>query len=778
MADRSLGGLFTRILGGSTSGQDPSGERRSTALLASRRTPAMLEALEGRAMMSALLTPTNLQASVSSATAIKLTWADADKANQGFAVWRSENGSDFSLLAKVTSNKTFSYVDSKALSNHSYYYQVSAYKSAEYSERTSIVSAGTPLAIPTGFSAAAIGSTAAVLIKWKGADAAASGYKILRSSDGKNYSLLAMVEGNSSTSYTDSSVSSGLAYQYEIQAMSESNASFVSGVAKAAVALSAPTSVHATAGALSVSLSWSGIDPAAKNYLVLRSTDNKTFSTVATLGPSATEFVDTKVATATAYYYRVRAANTAAPAGTSDLVQTTTLVLAPTSVTAAVAQTNLKVDWKDGNRKGMGYVVLRAAGDGDFSVLATLKAGSSPTYTDSSVESGASYRYEVRAFVGALASDVSSPVSIVAPIGSRTTTITSRYGSEVVITSYSAVESISVSQDGGVYHISINGQEFTQSVLSAGLFIYDRSGGDTITIDSSVSARTTIATFGSAVTTVNSSGASVSAWMDTTDHFNGSGVSHMVSSFAGGVTKAVGASLAVPKDSGTTFRASGSLFSTGPSPDDINQGSVGDCYFLASLSAFADTNPAVVQESAVDLGDGTYVVRYMNKTTPVYVRVSNEVPAGGFAGYKFAHPGSSGALWGVIMEKAYAYYRKGANTYSSISAGWMGEVYTALGVKSTTVGLAVSEMNFYQSISSALSGGFAVTFGTKSAPPQLVGGHAYTVIGVSIEEGVTHYVVRNPWGMKGTGFEDSHGYSSLTFAQMQQNFTAGAIAAA
>ena len=86
---------------------------------------------------------------------------------------------------------------------------------------------------------------------------------------------------------------------------------------------------------------------------------------------------------------------------------------------------------------------------------------------------------------------------------------------------------------------------------------------------------------------------------------------------------------------------------------DVNQGYVGDCYFLASLAAFANQKPSLMTESAVDMGDGTFAVRFNN----TYVRVSNQLSVGGYGGYAYAHPGSNNTIWAMVMEKAFCYFR-------------------------------------------------------------------------------------------------------------------------
>ena len=46
----------------------------------------------------------------------------------------------------------------------------------------------------------------------------------------------------------------------------------------------------------------------------------------------------------------------------------------------------------------------------------------------------------------------------------------------------------------------------------------------------------------------------------------------------------------------------------GPIADDVAQGDVGDCFFLATLASVAKVDPNLIRQSVVDLGDGTYAV--------------------------------------------------------------------------------------------------------------------------------------------------------------------------
>jgi hypothetical protein len=124
------------------------------------------------------------------------------------------------------------------------------------------------------------------------------------------------------------------------------------------------------------------------------------------------------------------------------------------------------------------------------------------------------------------------------------------------------------------------------------------------------------------------------------------------------------------------------------------------------------------------------------------------------------------------MEKAFAFFRTGANTYASISAGWMSEAYTDLGVKYSNLNLTMAENSFYSAVTGDLARGMAVTLATSGSAPSLVRNHAYTVVSAYKDtHGVSHYVIRNPWGVSGGQIESNSGYATITFSQLRANCT-------
>src|SRR5204862_100663 len=80
-----------------------------------------------------------------------------------------------------------------------------------------------------------------------------------------------------------------------------------------------PTGLTATSTVNAITLHWSDVD-SETSYVVQRSSDNTTWSTLATLAADTTTYTDTGLTEATLYYYRVIANNAignSAPASTN-----------------------------------------------------------------------------------------------------------------------------------------------------------------------------------------------------------------------------------------------------------------------------------------------------------------------------------------------------------------------------------------------------------------------------------------------------------------------------
>jgi uncharacterized protein YdbL (DUF1318 family) len=553
--------------------------------------------------------------------------------------------------------------------------------------------------------------------------------------------------------------------------------------AKPTTSLVAPSALGASLKTSnSIQLNWTNNCTTASGYYVLRSTDGSAFSRAASIGSStANSYVDAARVSGHTYDYEVQAYAGTKTSGVSNIAEVTLAQAAPSApagLTASPVGSWVNLAWTDTDPSATGYLVLRSTDAANYTQIANLNSGAAASDIDAAVSAGLGYYYEIEAYNSSgLISSPSNVVSIIAPSAQASggVSIGVRFSNELIITASGANDSISVTETGSTLNITADGLTSSCPAPLAGLFIYARGGSDGISIDQSVTVNTTLVAIDGASTAINSAGAHINAWIDSTDNFTGTGAVHRVSSFAGGVSKALGASLANPTDAGATTKVNLSLFGTGPVASDVNQGNVGDCYFVSSLAAFAGVKPSVLVGSAVDMGDGTYTVQFMSAGTPKFVRVSNAFSTGPFGGYMYAHPGANNTIWAMVMEKAFCYFRTGANTYASIANGSMGEAYSDLGVSSSSFRPGgYTDSSFYSMMLNDLTLGEAVTLGTYNPAPNLVSSHAYTLVSVFTDSsGVTHYVVRNPWGSSGDSLEDGRGYATLTFAQIVANFTVG-----
>ena len=228
--------------------------------------------------------------------------------------------------------------------------------------------------------------------------------------------------------------------------------------------------------------------------------------------------------------------------------------------------------------------------------------------------------------------------------------------------------------------------------------------------------------------------------------------------------------------SGYANFSSDPLFSsTGPNEDDIQQGGIGDCYFLSSLAALAKTDPQLIRQSIVSLGDGTYAVQFFNASgVKTYIRLDGELPTTSWGGQAYDATGAQGDIWACLLEKAWAYYRSDSGSYASIDSGYMSEASTALGLASQSIYSAASPADLLQQLSSLLAKGDAVTFATQSNMSNLIGSHAYTVdhVVTDTKGNITSIVLRNPWGIAGAGTNPNGSpYVTVTPTVLFQDFS-------
>jgi fibronectin type 3 domain-containing protein len=256
----------------------------------------------------------------------------------------------------------------------------------------------TPPTTPTGLTATA--GDAQVSLTWT-ASADATGYDVLRSTNGIDGTYTALTSGVASTSYTDSDVTNGTQYCYEVDASNANGTSDPSSPQCATPTLqapAAPTGLAATAGDQQVNLSWLA-SSGADYYNVYRSETGSagSYTNITPNGVVSTSYPDTGLTNQTTYYYYVTAENSAGESGPSNPVsaipQASTTLDAPTNLTAKAAGKSGKINLSWTQSSSPNIVANKIYRDDG--VVTTLNATTS--YSDSNTSKGTSYCYDVTA---------------------------------------------------------------------------------------------------------------------------------------------------------------------------------------------------------------------------------------------------------------------------------------------------------------------------------------------------------------------------------------------
>jgi Calpain family cysteine protease len=209
-----------------------------------------------------------------------------------------------------------------------------------------------------------------------------------------------------------------------------------------------------------------------------------------------------------------------------------------------------------------------------------------------------------------------------------------------------------------------------------------------------------------------------------------------------------------------------------PTYQDVNQGYLGDCYFLSSLGEIALKDPGAIESVISSNGNGTYGVRLMVNGQPDYVTVNSELPVMG-AGYQWAN-GSTLEFangyadnWVGLIEKAYAELNaqtnaphgmelsRASDSYEGIAAGNASAITLLTGQSETGYALnphdsASALASIMSTVASGWNAGEEVLMSMPaSSNGNLVGDHMYMVTGVNAATDT--FTIQNPWNSAYSG---------------------------
>ena len=272
--------------------------------------------------------PRNLAATGGNAQ-VTLNWqapaSDGGSPVTNYRIYRGAAPGTKTLLTTV--GAVLTYTDGAVTNGLTYYYQVSAVNGPGEGAKSNEASATpnppppppSPPSAPTNL--VATGGNAQVALTWQAptsnGGSQITNYRVYRGTTSGGKTLLATL--GVVTSYTDTSVTNGVTYYYQVSAVNSvgegprSNEATATPSAPAAPP-TAPQGLVATGGVGTVTLVWSppsnnGGSPVT-NYRIYRGTSSNGETLLTTIGNVLT-YIDTAVTNGVTYYYQVSAVNSA-----------------------------------------------------------------------------------------------------------------------------------------------------------------------------------------------------------------------------------------------------------------------------------------------------------------------------------------------------------------------------------------------------------------------------------------------------------------------------------
>ena len=225
----------------------------------------------------------------------------------------------------------------------------------------------------------------------------------------------------------------------------------------------------------------------------------------------------------------------------------------------------------------------------------------------------------------------------------------------------------------------------------------------------------------------------------------------------------------------------GQLYVDGISYDDVVQGSIANCYLVGALSAVAHANPDTIKNAITSNADGTYTVRFFEKSSysglprEVKITVDGDLPQSSFGSARYAKSRDGKELWVGLVEKAYAQWKGG---YEAIgNGGYASDMVTALTGKTNTYSASswTDADVIYENIQRGARANKPMTApthgkdsGVDYSGTGVYAWHVYTVLGASEEAGTKYVELRNPWGNSEHG---SDGKNDGIFKMKLEDFT-------
>lgn len=219
-------------------------------------------------------------------------------------------------------------------------------------------------------------------------------------------------------------------------------------------------------------------------------------------------------------------------------------------------------------------------------------------------------------------------------------------------------------------------------------------------------------------------------------------------------------------------------------PSAINQGYVGNCYFESVVAGFAERRPELIRDMIEETGNGVYIVTFAGEPdNPIYVTMPSDANLGLF------NKGTEHGLWANVLENAFGQYRAqifetlDKEEARALGANPAGSPEDALWLMSGNATFSIWPKDYRAPIQELIDGlnirwqrGSVMTLSTSTNVPDepyakgILTLHGYSLLNIYEKDGVTRFVIRDPYGERSTKDGAANGVFEMTAAEAFQVF--------
>jgi hypothetical protein len=185
----------------------------------------------------------------------------------------------------------------------------------------------------------------------------------------------------------------------------------------------------------------------------------------------------------------------------------------------------------------------------------------------------------------------------------------------------------------------------------------------------------------------------------------------------------------------------------------------------AVLDAIAIHNPSLLNQFIKTSTRGA-AIRFHRSGVVTWVDVALTFP--------YAQVVRNEPCYGYAFEKAYAYFRKGLNTYASLAYGSPSAVMRELGFVTTSLSVSsATDLSIFSAINNTAAARLPMTVNTKSTvnTRKVVASHVYAIRRTWKDSAGVYWVeLYNPWGYDHVPDEANDGFIRLTYPEFKANF--------